>query len=130
MKGEYLTSDSFLSHSRVGQQENRGKTMFGKPEWFGDRDWGIGYLPAVWQGWAYYALWSAAILIPVGLLTLIDKYPESAIWAITAVGAFILDSRRVRQTTAKKRELDRLFYIGDDGHSPIVTEKYQLQLKR
>ena len=47
--------------------------MFGKPQWFRPKAIGWGLTPISWQGWAYTALWSAAIAGPFLLLLVSGK---------------------------------------------------------
>lgn len=104
--------------------------MFGKPEWFGKSDIGIGYLPIAWQGWAFYLGWSAVIAAPLVLLISAAKVPEAGVWALASSGTFIWNSVRLKRETFRRRELESLFYIGDEVDSTVTTENYELNLKQ
>ena len=104
--------------------------MFGKPEWFGKRSIGIGFFPAAWQGWAYFLAWGAAIVLPMVLLALVEKWPEAAVWTLCSSSVFAWDAFHLKKQTKRKRELDDLFFIGDEPESQVSTKNYELHVNR
>ena len=104
--------------------------MFGKPEWFGKQSFGIGFVPVVWQGWAYFLGWGTAVLLPLGLLALVGKWPEAAIWTVCSSAVFAWDAMHLKKQAKRTRELDDLFYIGDEPDSQVTTKNYELNVKR
>ena len=104
--------------------------MFGKPEWFGKRNFGIGSFPVTWQGWAYFLGWGIALLLPFGLLAVASKWPEAAVWAVCSSAAFAWDALHLKKQARRTREMENLFYIGEEPDSQVSTNNYELNVKR
>ena len=104
--------------------------MFGKPEWFGEKNIGIGFAPATWRGWAYFLSWGSSVVMPAGVMGMLDKLPEAGIWTACSGGAFLWDALHLKKQTVKQRELDSLYYISDEPDRKITTSNYEMNIKR
>ena len=114
--------------------------MFGKPQWFRPKAIGWGLTPISWQGWAYTALWSAAIAGPFLLLLVSGKPIESFIWMGLGTGALAYDVRQILlamnppkaapEATVVKHD-DNVLYIMDDSqtHPRVATRGFNLQAR-
>ena len=106
--------------------------MFGKPEWFGKANIGIGYLPRTLTGCVYYLAWPIVVAAPIAGLVFLGKFYEAGIWGAIAFLSMIWDLRRTKRITKRHHELSSLFYIDDaEEHSanPVETQNYEFSIK-
>jgi hypothetical protein len=115
--------------------------MFGKPQWFRAKAIGWGVTPTSWQGWAYSALWVAAIAGPFVLLLGRGQPLEAMAWAGLGIGALAYDVRQillamnppkiVSETSVAAPREDNVLYIMDDEqtHPRVATRGFNLQTR-
>ena len=104
--------------------------MFGKIEWFEPVEDKNFVKPKSWQGYAYFASWAAALIVPMKLLFLIGNTPEAFIWMFFAGFLFAFDYRKVSKTVRQKAEYDKLFFIGEEQKSKsVTTSNYDLKIE-
>jgi hypothetical protein len=114
--------------------------MFGKPQWFRPKAIGWGLVPISWKGWAYTALWAAAISGPFVLLLGSGKAAEAFIWMGLGLGGLVYDVRQILLAmnppkpavapVAAKAD-DNVLYIMDDSqtHERVAPRGYRLQTR-
>ena len=71
--------------------------MFGKPQWFREKNLGWGLVPITWQGWVYSTLWGSVIVGPTIALVATKGAVESLIWMGASTAVLVWDVRKVRQ---------------------------------
>ena len=105
--------------------------MFGKPEWFQERQVGWGLRPVAWQGWAYSASWIAVIAVPFLGLLIQGLVAESLIWMTVATAAIVWDVHSILREI-KPREDDDVLYIGDDEalSEQFASRNFNFRLRR
>ena len=103
--------------------------MFGKPEWFKEKQFGWGLVPVSSRGWLYTGVWSVVIVAPFLVLLSMVKIPESLVWMGVSIGALTLDVRSIIKQKRQQKERDALFYIGDESDSHVATQNFDLQVK-
>jgi hypothetical protein len=101
------------SKQQVRASWNRGSFMFGRPDWFRDKEVGWGLTPITWAGWAYTVAWIAAIAGPFGGLLLMRGALPAIVWLGVSLTALVWD---VRQIKSARRALvaANVYYIGDE----------------
>ena len=105
--------------------------MFGKPEWFCEKRVAWRLKPACWQGWAYSIVWLGIIVIPILCLLATSRVPEALIWLMITAGYLAWDLRKVVKPKAAVEAQEDVLYITDDENdSQVVTQNYELQLRR
>lgn len=105
--------------------------MFGKPEWFRERLYGWTLQPITKQGWIYFGLWLAAILLPAFTLLLLSKRWEAGIWLCFSIIGLLRDQRLILLALRPPAEkpVDNVLYI-DDDQTPVGTRNFDLHLRR
>ncbi len=115
---------------QVRQSWDKGSFMFGRPDWFRDKEVGWGLTPITWAGWAYTVAWIAAIAAPFGGLLLLRGVLPAVIWLAVSIGTLVWD---VRQIKSARRALvaANVYYIGDEEalKSRMGSAKYTLHAK-
>lgn len=101
--------------------------MFGNADWFKMNSGKMPVPQSIW-GWLFYAGWTAAVLGPVGAMLVKGQFPQAGIWLVVSLGACWFDISSVSRQIRKRREWDRLFFIGDEDNL-VSTNHYELQLK-
>jgi hypothetical protein len=113
--------------------------MFGKPQWFRPKAIGWGLIPVSWQGWAYTAVWVAAIGLPFLLLLGRHQPLEAMAWMGLSVGTLVCDvwqilrsirGPRATSTVSASKPDDNVLYILDSRPGePVATRNYKLQVR-
>ena len=117
--------------------------MFGKPQWFRPKAFGLGLVPITWQGWAYSAAWIGVIGLPFVLLVGRHQPLEASVWLGLSVGALVYEMRQVLSgfrvsaspspgtSSGAAKSDDDVLYIADSRPGQgIVTRNYNLQVRR
>ena len=106
--------------------------MFGKPEWFKQKQAGWALIPVCRQGWLYLAAILAIVSIP-GLLLLWNSLGvESVIWTVASLAATTLDVRAVLRGMPRV-EPDEDLLSADERETvseEIATRNYDFRLRR
>ncbi|MBP85214.1 MAG: hypothetical protein CMJ64_00615 [Planctomycetaceae bacterium] len=106
--------------------------MFGKPEWFKEKQIGWGLTPICWQGWLYAATWLAVISIPFIALVLNSLVIESFIWMTASLVAITLDTGAVLKAMKRTETEEDVLYIdeGETVSEEFATRNYDFRLRR
>ena len=105
--------------------------MFGKPEWFCEKKVAWQLKPACWQGWAYSIVWLGIIALPFLCLLAVSRAPEALIWLMVTGGYLVWDLKKMAKPKAAAESPEDVLYISDDENdSPVVTQNYELELRR
>lgn len=102
--------------------------MFGNPEYF-HKDSKRIPKPAGIAGWMFYGLWFAAIIGPTVAMFLMGKQIEPLVWVTISGIWFGVDLVKSSRAIRRQRDLDELFYIGEQ-ESHISTTNYDLNLRK
>lgn len=105
--------------------------MFGKPEWFKERQLGWGLTPIAWQGWVYVVLWLAIIVLPFLFFAASGRGIESFIWITASLVTAGLDVRWILRGM-NESEAEDVLYIDENetASQQMATRHYDLQLRR
>lgn len=120
-------SSSFVDREALRRSWKDGDSMFGKPNWFKEKQVGWGVTPVSWQGWSYAVIWGVAIALPFILLISSHKVPEAFVWLAVSGGLLVWDVRQVL-TVIKHEQKEDLFVIDENETESgrLATKKYDL----
>ena len=104
--------------------------MFGKPQWFREKNLGWGLVPITWQGWVYSTVWGSVIVGPTIALVAANKGAvETLIWVGVSTAALVWDVRKLRQELKGPVESDVLVIDEDTDISSLATRNFDMHLR-
>lgn len=106
--------------------------MFGKPEWFKQKQIGWGLTPVSWQGWIYSAVWLSVISLPFLILMRQGLLFESLIWLGASLVAVVVDVRWILKDLKGAAEKEDVLYIDEDEtvSEQFATRNFDFRLRR